>query len=289
MKKIRKYIFLYMLYLYITVVLISCSGKKVLFINDPYFDHFASSSNKFYKIRKSFTLLKGGYRCDFINPEESEDLSLQIKDALESGEYDALITFYLSYHSLEIPEDFPVVLIGGSQEILYPSLSQVVSSDMDALRSVGEKLEVFWMEEGIIPLTVFWEKPLYAEEERLVLENSWNDENRHILQDNWLNLDINSANSEKRLEDFFKRYDFESSKYIVFAYCAPVYKEFMRVFPEDPELPLILNIPENPVLPESIYGFITEDSLGLISAAAKSLKENSPGDIIKVQNKFIKK
>nr|WP_230391406.1 MULTISPECIES: hypothetical protein [unclassified Oceanispirochaeta] len=240
-------------------------------------------------IRKSFTLIKGGYRCDFINPEESEDLSLQIKEALGSGKYDALITFYLSYHSLEIPKDFPVVLIGGSQEILYPSLIQIVSSDMEALRSVGEELEILWMEEGRIPLTVFWGKPLYAEEERLVLENSWNDENRHILQENWLNLDINSANSEKRLEDFFKKYDFESSKYIVFAYCAPVYKEFMRVFPEYEELPLILNIPENPVLPESIYGFITEDYLGLISEAVKSLKEDSPGDIIKVENKFIKK
>jgi hypothetical protein len=209
--------------------------------------------------------------------------------ALDSGKYDALVTNYLSYHSLKIPEDISVVLIGGSQEIIYPSLSQIVSSDLNALNSVGEEVQKLWKDEGRIPLTIFWEKPFYAEEERLALENSWDDENRHILKDNWLNLDLNSVNREKSLEDFFKKYDFESEDYIIIAYCAPALKEFMRTVPDDPDLLMILEIPENPVLPDKCYGIITEDYPLILSAVVNTLKESSPGEIIKVENKFIKR
>lgn len=271
------------------MLLISCSGKKVLFVNDPYFDHFASSSHKFYKFRKSLAFIKAGYRSNFINPEENEESFNSVQMALDSGKYDALVINYLSYHSLKIPDNLSVVLMGGSQEILYPLSNQVVSSNLFALRSVGEEVQKLWKEEGIIPLTIFWENPFNAEEERLALESSWSDENRHILKDNWLNLGLNSTNREKSLEDFFGNYDFDSGDYIIIAYCAPAFKEFLNTVPDDPEIPLILEIPENPVLPDNCYGIITEDYLSLVSAVVKTIKSDSTGEILKVENRFIKR
>lgn len=278
-----------LLYLCIAALLFSCSSGKVLFLNDPYFDTFASYSDKLYELKKTFAFYRNGYRCEFKDPDESQDFYRDVNDALKNGEYDALVTHYLSYHALEIPDGLPVVLIGGPDELLFPSISQVLSSDMTALKKTGSELQSLWEEEGLIPLTVFWEKPESGDKERKMLENSWKEENRDILTDNWLALDINTANSEKKMEDFFKKYDFESSEYIVFAYCAPVYKEFFRTIPDHPDLKLIMAVPDNPVLPDGTYALISENYTAMISAAVKSLKEYLPGNKIKVENNFIKK
>ncbi|MDC7234539.1 MAG: hypothetical protein PQJ58_15005 [Spirochaetales bacterium] len=269
------------------VMTLSCSGKRVLIIEDPYFDHFASSDVRFYHIRKRVLFLTSGLRIETVNPVENPSSIKEAEEALNSGRYKGFINFYQYHQAIQVPPNVRTVLIGGSRELDYPEITQIISSGTEALSLVGQELLNLWNNEGIVPLTVFWEKQSAGEQEKKALLGPWGD--NPVLNDNILVLNENTADVQLKIESFFSRYDFQTENYIILAYSPEVYKEFFRSLPEGEDIPAIYVLPDNPVLPESAYGIITEDYTGQLKAALSAVKSGSKGKKIKVENKFIRK
>ncbi|QEN07222.1 hypothetical protein EXM22_04165 [Oceanispirochaeta crateris] len=279
----------YLLIFLILASTISCKQERILVLSDPVFDLFASEQIFFYPVRKSIFFLTQGFIPEFLEYSSTEEYKDSVQVKLDSGQYGGIVTTYFNYHSFSLPENMKAVLIGGSKDIRYPGFSQIVSTDLEALRHLSSYLHSKWQEEGLIPLVVLWEEPGLNELTKEALLYSWKEEERHIMTDNWISFSASDGDRQNRLEAFFQKYDLDSQEYIVFGGAPLLFSEFFDALPRDEHLSLILTIPDNPVLPEGTKGIISPDYKNLIKESVRALKMDFQDDIREIENIFIKK
>lgn len=274
-----------LLYMLFALVLGSCSRDRVLFVNDPYFDSFASSSVRFYQIKKKLIFAQAGFRTDFLDLSDSSGSAADLERRLSSGNYSAAVLNPLVLGYLHFPLDIPTVLIGGGPDLSPPEAGQVLFSDTAALRDGSRYLYDLCRTEGFKPIIVFYDSFQAGEEGRDAFLSQWPEDKRYELLENWLDLSNTLSNPEKLVEDFFSSYDLAAEEYIVFAYCAPVMRSVMRYANE--AAALILSVPDNPKLPSTCRGLIVPDYMGTIEIAANALNENLSGKEFSSDNRFI--
>ncbi len=282
--KLRFFLLFTLLFLFL-----SCHPQRVLVLSDPIFDQFASHEISLYPLRKRLFFLIKGFIPEFIEYASTESYKELVQEKLNSHRYQALVTSYISYYGLDLPQGMRAVLIGGSRDIRYPGFSQILSSDLDSLTEVGSYLYDQWIEQGKLPLILFWEDPGIYAERRETLLSTWSQDDRHILTENWMVLSSSSGDRESRLDEFFRRFDFDTQAVLVLAACPPAFPELLNTLPRHENISLILTIPDNPVLPSGTAGIITPDYKNLLKGSVQSLIYDSPGDIREIENIFIRK
>jgi len=268
--------------------LFSCTPQRVLILSDPVFDHFASEQMHFYAINRTLLYLQKGFLPESIEINKKKNYS-SIQELIDSGRFNALVLGYLDYYSLTIPPNVKTVLIGGSREIRYESSSQVVTSNVIAFSKLSRKLLFEWTVNNRLPVTVLWYNPMIGDDELDSLLSAWDSKDQHIITDNMLILRKSDKDVLSKLESFFRRYDFTSQAAVVTGACPPVLGDFLKTLPQGEKMELILSIPDNPVLPDSVIGIIAPSYKMIIKGSVNALNEYSSGTVTEIQNIFINK
>lgn len=264
----------------------SCSAEKVLVLNDPGFDFFAEEYIPLYKIRREMFFRLKGYDPDFSNYEPTEDYGQRMNELIEGGGYVAVVTGVASAVGISVPDGVKSVLMGGTAEAGYPFFGQVVSSAEPALRQAGAYLRRRCDEEGLMPLVILYGD---GKGERDAILDGWGLDRSVELEDHILVVGKGTADLRKALEQFLGDYDFDSEEHLFLGYCAPVMQELLEILPLLENIKLVLDLPDDSLIPGGAEALIVPDYQGLLREAVGLLAEQEEGGRHKIPYLFLEK
>jgi hypothetical protein len=178
------------------------------------------------------------------------------------------------------------ILVGGAAETGFSYTGHVRSEPLSALRQAGSYLRRSYDDEGWMPFLILYGD---GKGEREAILEGWGQDGPGVPEDHILEIGERTGDVRKTLEDFLVASDFGSDRHLLLCYCTPVMQEVLEILPLSENVRLILDFPDDSLLPGGAEALMVPDYKGLLQAAAGALAEDEEGAALKIPYLFLEK